>query len=79
MMTGKRTAFAKFIMPCGNCRAMATDRTLRQFIMGSGFFIIAIGVVLLLLEHDLFAFLVVPVLTALLLLLEARQRLSSKS
>ena len=58
---------------------MAAEKTLRQFILGSGFFIVAIGVVLLLLEHNLFAFLAVPVFIALLLLLEARQKLSTKS
>ncbi len=58
---------------------MAAEGTLRQFIIGSGFFIVAIVAVLLLLAHDLFGFLVVPVFVALLLLLEARRRLSTKS
>ncbi len=78
-MLGKRADFAKFIMPCGLSLAMATGRSLRQFILGSGFFLIAIAALLLLLEHDLLAFLIVPALVAALLLLEARQRLSTKS
>ncbi len=78
-MLGKRAGFAKFIILCGLWMAMATGRSLRQFILGSGFFLIAIAALLLLLEHDLFGFLVVPMLVAALLLLEARQRLSAKS
>ncbi len=58
---------------------MAERETLRQFVLGSGFFIAAIVALLLLLAHDLFGFLVVPVFVALLLLLEARRRISTKS
>jgi len=58
---------------------MADKGTPRQFILGSGFFVIAIVFVLFLIEHDLFVFLALPVVILVLLLLEARQRLSTKS
>ncbi len=58
---------------------MAQQRTLRQFLLGSGIFIVAISLVVFLVSHDLFAFLAVPVVTALLLVLEARERASTKS
>ena len=73
-----RSGFVKFIMPRGLRSAMAS-KSLHQFILGSGIFIIAIAVVVLLVSHDLFAFLAVPVVTAVLLLLEARRRVSTKS
>ncbi len=57
---------------------MASGRTFRQFGLGSGLFIIAIRLVLLLLEHDPVVLLVVPALTAALLLLEALRRVSTK-
>ncbi len=57
-------------------QAMAQRRSLRQFLLGSGIFVVAIAVVVLLVSHDLFAFLAVPVVTALLILLEARRKLS---
>ena len=53
--------------------------TLRQFLLGSGLFIVAITLALFLVDHDLITLLVVPVFTAALLLLEARRRLSTKS
>ena len=55
---------------------MATDRPLRRFILGSGFFLVAILAVLLLIAHDLLGFLVLPVLIAVLLLLEAKEKLT---
>jgi len=58
---------------------MAREKSLRQFLLGSGIFIVAIAFVVFLVSHDLFAFLAVPVVTAVLLLLEARQRASTKS
>ena len=67
------------LCPCGLWLWMASRRSLRQFGLGSGLFIVAIGFVLLLLEHDLIVFVVVPALVAALLLLEARRRLSTKS
>ena len=58
---------------------MAARKSLRRFILGSGFFIVAIGLVLFLIDHDLLGFLALPVVIAALLLLEARQKLSTKS
>ena len=58
---------------------MAGEKSFHQFLLGSGIFIVAIAVVVFLVSHDLFAFLAVPVVTAVLLLLEARRRVSTKS
>ena len=71
--------FVKFITPCSLGWAMAKQRSLRQFLLGSGIFIVAISLVIFMVSHDLFAFLAVPVVTAVLLVLEARQRASTKS
>jgi hypothetical protein len=78
-MLSSRLDFAKFIMLCGRGGAMALLRSLRKFGLGGGIFIVAIAVVVFMLSHDLLAFLAVPAVIAVLLVLEAREKLSTKS